>query len=80
MQAMKVAPTKRPLRVSPAIRERKAAFRAALVRAGMTAGAWAEEQEITPTYLSHFLAGRHESRRLDEKIAAFVAKHSQKVA
>lgn len=77
---MKVAATKRLQRVPVAVRERKAGFRAALVLARMTAGEWAIANQITPTYLSHFLAGRHESRRLDEKIAAFVAKHSQRVA
>lgn len=76
---MKVAATKRTQRVAHAVRERKAAFRAALVLARMTAGEWAIANEITPTYLSHFLAGRHESRRLDDKIAAFVAKYPPRI-
>lgn len=48
----------------------------------MTAGEWALSQEpkLTPSYLSAFLAGRHESKRLDEKIAAFIAKYSRNVA
>lgn len=77
---MKVAPAKRSQRVPAAVRERKASFRAALVLARMTAGEWAIANNITPTYLSHFLAGRHESRRLDEKIRVFVAKYSRQVA
>lgn len=77
---MKVAATKRLQRVPAAVRERKAGFKAALVMARMTAGEWAVANEITPTYLSHFLSGRYESKRLDDKIAAFVAKHTAKVA
>lgn len=74
---MKDAPTKRIRRVPRAVAERKAAFRGALVRAGMTAGSWAIANDLTPTYLSHFLNGRHVSKRLDDKIAAFVAKHPE---
>lgn len=77
---MKVAATRRPRRVPPAVIERKARFRSALALAQMTAGQWATDHGITPTYLSHFLAGRYESKRLDEKIAAFVAKHLRHVA
>lgn len=74
---MKDAPARRRRRVSPAIAERKARFRIALAIARTTAGDWAISEDITPTYLSHFLAGRHESKRLDEKIAAFIAKHAR---
>lgn len=76
---MKVVAAKRQQRVAPAVRERKAAFRAALVRARMTAGEWAIANEITPTYLSHFLNGRHVSKRLDDKIIAFIAKHPERL-
>lgn len=77
---MKVAPTKAKRRVSPEVAERKARFRIALAHARITAERWAKENDIDPTYLSRFLAGRTVSGPLDKKIAAFTQKYLRNVA
>ena len=54
---------------------RKARFRAALALAGLTAEQWAEQNDVTPSHLSHVLTGKRESRSLTDKIDAFTKEH-----
>lgn len=62
-------------RVSRAVAERKARFRAALAIARLTAHEWAEAEETDPAYLSRVLAGKVVSRPMVGRIDAFIAKH-----
>lgn len=74
---MRVADTKR---VARGIAERKRQFRKALALAEMTAAQWAEANDVGPTYLSRFLAGKTVSGPMSEAIDAFIAKHLRNVA
>jgi hypothetical protein len=51
---------------------RKQLFRAALAIAGLSAGEWAEQQGITPQWLSMVLNSKADSITLNKKIDAFV--------
>lgn len=59
-------------------RSRKARFKSALARAGITQIDWAKQQGITAGHLGNTLRGR-ESRSLEEKIDAFIAEIEAKV-
>lgn len=58
----------------------KSRFQAALRIAGTTMTAWAAEQGVTQGYVSNVLAGRHISKSMSEKIAAFTEEQLGKVA
>ncbi len=55
-------------------------FRSALVLAGTTAEAWANEQGVTAGHLSQVLSGKRESAALMAKVEAFTEKHLAKAA
>lgn len=57
---------------------RKARFKAALARAGITQTDWAAQNGITPGHLGNTLRGR-ESKSLEDKIDAFIAEIEAKV-
>lgn len=59
--------------LTPDAIQRKKAFRAALALTGRTQAAWARETGVTPPYLSEVLNGHAESRRLTDKIDAFIS-------
>lgn len=59
---------------------RKARFKAALVRVGMTQHDWAVQQGITRGYLNMVLNERMQSRSLIEKVDAFIQEVESKVA
>lgn len=55
--------------------QRRKEFRAALALAELTQTAWAASHEITPEHVSLVLSGKRESKRLIEKVDAFIAEH-----
>ena len=57
---------------------RKQLFRAALAIKGLTAGQFAATLDVTPEHLSLVLHGKRESKRLTDKIDAFVREHLEK--
>ena len=59
---------------------RKARFRAALIRAGMTQGEWAEKNEMVREHLNRVLNGHVLSPPVTEKIDAFIEEIEAKVA
>lgn len=71
---MRVARKSSHRRVPAAQVERKARFEAALKLAGLTAEEWGKTAGVTPSHLSHVLAGRRQSLTLTEKIDQFAAK------
>jgi hypothetical protein len=62
------------LMLIPAAQKRKNAFRAALALTGRTQAEWARETGVTPPYLSDVVNGKVESRRLTDKIDAFITE------
>jgi hypothetical protein len=58
----------------------KSRFLAALRIAGITMSQWADDQGVTQGYVSNVLAGRHISKSMSEKIAAFTEQQLGKVA
>lgn len=62
----------------PVDQSRKARFKAALIRVGMTQEEWATEQGITAGHLGNTLRGR-ESKVLESKIDAFIAEVEARV-
>lgn len=63
------------LTVSDPTVARKARFRAALALTGLTAAEWAVRNGITAGHLSQVLAGKRESRSLEEKVDAFADRY-----
>lgn len=64
-----------------ALKERKTRFRQALVAAGLSMAGWARTHgDCTPGHLSQVLDGKRPGFALDDKIAAFTAKHLRSVA
>lgn len=61
------------------VANRKKRFRIALAVAGLTATAWAEQNQVDPTYLSRFLGGKTTSAPLGEKIELFIARQTRKL-
>lgn len=59
---------------------RKARFRAALIRAGLTQGEWAEKNEMVREHLNRVLNGHVLSPPVTEKIDAFIEEIEAKVA
>lgn len=51
---------------------RRRQFKAAMVAAGMTLSAWAEEQGVTHTHLNYVLRGERKSPRLEAAIDAVI--------
>ena len=52
---------------------RRAQFKVALIRAGLTAKAWAALKGVSPTHLYLVLDGERPSERLNAEIDAFMA-------
>ena len=55
---------------------RKKAFRIALAEAGMTAQEWAAAEGVTPQHMYAVLSGERASKRLTDRVDAFIAKHA----
>lgn len=58
---------------------RRARFKAACARAGITQTAWAEKQSVTKAHLMAVLANERESERLTTEIDRFVESIEAKV-
>lgn len=58
---------------------RKARFKAACARAGISQGQWATDNEVERSHLFKVLNNSRESIRLTEKIDAFIASVEQQV-
>lgn len=67
-------------RLPRAVKERKTRFYQALVAAGVSMSAWARAENVTPGHVSQVLNGKRPGFGLDEKIEAFIAKHTARVA
>ena len=61
------------------VRTRKARFKSALMRVGMTQGDWAEQYDLSRGYVNMVLNEKMKSVSLTEKIDAFIADVEAKV-